>query len=265
MATLYWTNVSPSRFSHFSYQKSLSRLLKCGTGADEIGIQWCRLRVKNEDSGREHEEHWPMKTVEKFAAGLAEVPSDVARTPRFIRYATPLFVLWALWLTAEYWSFGSNSYVRLHNIADESLPQLIALKANFLHRMFGRWNPFWSSGADRAALPFSRDMDGLVSFSAWSQDCSPFGCCRDVWALVHGLRCTHLWRIHFLLNRCSTGAGPGLRFSITLRFPAFPSCSGSYPAYRRSGATGRSCWQCSPVCGWVLRGVCTLACLLDPW
>jgi uncharacterized membrane protein YvlD (DUF360 family) len=100
-----------------------------------------------------------MKTVEKFAAGLAEVPSDVARTPRFIRYATPLFVLWALWLTAEYWSFGSNSYVRLHNIADESLPQLIALKANFLHRMFGRWNPFWSSGADRAALPFSRDMD----------------------------------------------------------------------------------------------------------
>jgi len=100
-----------------------------------------------------------MKALEESAAGFAGGGSDVARKPPLIRYATPLFVVWALWLTAEYWLFGSSSYVRLHNIADSSLPELIALKANLLRGMFGRWNPLWASGADRAALPFSRDLD----------------------------------------------------------------------------------------------------------
>jgi len=101
-----------------------------------------------------------LKTGDELAAGFAEAGDpDAAGKPLLVRYATPLFVVWALWLTAEYWLFGPNSYVRLHNIADSSLPELIALKPDFLRGMFGRWNPLWASGADRQALPFSRDLD----------------------------------------------------------------------------------------------------------
>ena len=56
---------------------------------------------------------------------------------------------------------GSSSYVRLHNVADQSLPQLIAIPHNIAQGLFGRWAPQWAAGADRAALPFSADLSVL--------------------------------------------------------------------------------------------------------
>lgn len=77
------------------------------------------------------------------------------------RAAAAALAAWALWLTVEYWLFGPNSYVRLHNVADQSLPQLIAIPKNILYGQFASWTPQWASGADRAALPFSADLDVL--------------------------------------------------------------------------------------------------------
>ena len=74
---------------------------------------------------------------------------------------TSALAAWALWLTAEYWIFGPSSYVRLHNVGDQSLPQLIAIPHNIAQGLFGRWAPQWASGADRAALPFSADLNVL--------------------------------------------------------------------------------------------------------
>jgi hypothetical protein len=84
-------------------------------------------------------------------------------TRRFTRskWVVAVLAIWSLWLTAEYWVFGPNSYVRLHNVADQSLPQLIAIRHNIAQGLFGRWATQWASGADRAALPFSADFDVL--------------------------------------------------------------------------------------------------------
>ena len=75
--------------------------------------------------------------------------------------AAIVFLVWAIWLSLEYWCFGPDSFVRLHNLADTSLPQMIALKGNVIHGLFGTWNPQFSTGADRASLPYTTDLDAV--------------------------------------------------------------------------------------------------------
>ena len=68
-----------------------------------------------------------------------------------LRRAALLFFLWALGLSASYWIFGPNSYVRLHNNGDANLPAMLALPGNLAQGQFGLWAPQWAAGADRLA------------------------------------------------------------------------------------------------------------------
>ena len=61
----------------------------------------------------------------------------------------PVFLLWALWLSAAYFAFGPDSYVRVHDNGDSHIPMLVGRPA---------WSTPWNSlalcGTDRVATGF---------------------------------------------------------------------------------------------------------------
>lgn len=98
-------------------------------------------------------------------ADSACIESVVSRQPSIFSYVrrntTWFFLVWALWLSLEYFAFGPNSYVRLHNTADLALPQLLALRQNLHDSSFGNWQPQWGLGSDRASYPATYDITAL--------------------------------------------------------------------------------------------------------
>jgi len=75
-----------------------------------------------------------------------------------------IFLLWAVWLSAEYGVFGPNSYVRLHNNGDSNLPSLIGLRGSLRHGQLGYWAPQWACGTDRGAEAGTSDIRVIPFF-----------------------------------------------------------------------------------------------------
>lgn len=75
-----------------------------------------------------------------------------------------LFFLWALWLSAPYWIFGPDSYVRLHNNGDANLPAMLALPGNLAQGQFGLWASQWTAGVDRLAQGTTNSLLTLLFF-----------------------------------------------------------------------------------------------------
>lgn len=67
------------------------------------------------------------------------------------KIALLIFVLWALFLSFEYWGFGSASYVKIADAGDSMLPSRLALNVDAAAHEVGNWNPNLLAGVDRTA------------------------------------------------------------------------------------------------------------------
>jgi len=72
------------------------------------------------------------------------------------------FFLWSLWLSCEYFCFGSASYVSIWDNGDSNLPARIAMHPDISDGLFALWNALAASGADRLSLGFISDIDVLL-------------------------------------------------------------------------------------------------------
>ncbi len=75
------------------------------------------------------------------------------------KLALLLFVLWALFLTFEFWAFGEASYVKIIDAADDHLANRVAIPTNAELNEQGNWQPDLVAGIDRVAQV---DSTGLV-------------------------------------------------------------------------------------------------------
>lgn len=62
-----------------------------------------------------------------------------------------IFVVWALFLSIEYWGFGPASYVKIPDAGDSMLPSRLALNVDARDHELGNWNPNLLAGVDRTA------------------------------------------------------------------------------------------------------------------
>jgi hypothetical protein len=78
-----------------------------------------------------------------------------------------LFLIWALWLSAEYVFLGPFSYVRVHDVGDSALPMRLALIDEFLKNGFFYWFPYEACGSDRLSFTFLNflQVDSLLFFT----------------------------------------------------------------------------------------------------
>jgi len=104
----------------------------------------------------------------------------LARLSRVIsKYPATVFLVWSLWLATPYFIFGPNSYVRIHDVGDSTLPVLIALKLKATPSIFNFWSSQALTGYDRYAVGFTKILHALFfyripgwiayAFIAWLQ------------------------------------------------------------------------------------------------
>lgn len=67
------------------------------------------------------------------------------------KVALLIFVVWALFLSFEYWGFGPASYVKIPDAADSMLASRLALNSDIRDRELSNWNPNLLAGVDRTA------------------------------------------------------------------------------------------------------------------
>lgn len=63
-----------------------------------------------------------------------------------------LLILWALWLTIEYFGLGPFSYVRVHDWGDSNLPMILGLKDQVFNHGLSYWFEYATGGVDRLAF-----------------------------------------------------------------------------------------------------------------
>ncbi len=63
-----------------------------------------------------------------------------------------IFLVWAIWLTAESLFLGPFSYIRMHDVGDSILPMRLALIEAFFKNGIFYWFPYAACGTDRLAL-----------------------------------------------------------------------------------------------------------------
>lgn len=76
--------------------------------------------------------------------------------------AALLFLLWAVWLSLEYFVLGPYSYVRIPENANINLPARLAFARDFSSHNLGYWVPAYATGADRIGELMGTDLDSLL-------------------------------------------------------------------------------------------------------
>ena len=69
-----------------------------------------------------------------------------------------LFLLWALWLAFPYLGFGSESYVRIYDNADSTLPAMVSLGTANPSHLMSPWNPLQLTGLDQTPVSSAADV-----------------------------------------------------------------------------------------------------------
>jgi len=77
-------------------------------------------------------------------------------------HAVVAFILWAFWLSYEYFCFGPASYVSMPDNGDSNLPARIAMNPSISNGLFTLWNSLAASGTDRLSMAFVSDIDVLL-------------------------------------------------------------------------------------------------------
>lgn len=72
------------------------------------------------------------------------------------------FILWSLWLAFEYFGFGPNSFVRIHDNGDGNLPVRLLLASALDDNDLGYWIPQILSGVDRLSSSSIAEFDSLL-------------------------------------------------------------------------------------------------------
>lgn len=67
----------------------------------------------------------------------------------FVNNPGVIFLLWALWLTLEYFGLGPFSYIHLHDLGDSWIPSKLCLTHDFFKNGFSYWYPYAACGIDR--------------------------------------------------------------------------------------------------------------------
>ena len=83
----------------------------------------------------------------------------------FLTYFTiPLFLAWALVISAGFYWFGQDSYVRVHDSADGRLATRLALPIDLTIGEIGYWNPDLLLGVDRLAEGNSLELINMLFY-----------------------------------------------------------------------------------------------------
>ena len=82
------------------------------------------------------------------------------------KYRLPIFLIWSLWLTLEYFGLGPFSYVRMHDWGDALFPMKMGSILEFSENGFSYWSSQAACGIDRLAAtgPLFR-VDSLFYFT----------------------------------------------------------------------------------------------------
>ncbi len=81
-----------------------------------------------------------------------------------------IFLLWALWLTLEYFGLGPFSYIHIHDLWDSWIPARLCLIQEFFQNGFSYWYPYAVCGIDRVPLELNIfQVDSLLFsfFPGW--------------------------------------------------------------------------------------------------
>ena len=69
-----------------------------------------------------------------------------------------LFLLWALWLSLPYFGLGPESYVRIFDNADSTLPAMVSLGTATPSHLMSAWNPLQLTGLDQTPVSSAADV-----------------------------------------------------------------------------------------------------------
>jgi Protein of unknown function (DUF6044) len=88
---------------------------------------------------------------------------------KIARFPFLFFLVWALLLSYEYWLFGENSFVRIHDNADSTLGAKLGLAHSIAEHGFSYWWHMVVSGADTIALAVVPELDTalFLIFPGW--------------------------------------------------------------------------------------------------
>ena len=81
-----------------------------------------------------------------------------------------IFLLWALWLTSEYFLLGQYSYIRMHDEGDSIIPMMMKQAMDFAGNGFYYWLSYAACGTDRLASGYKIfELDSLLFllFPGW--------------------------------------------------------------------------------------------------
>jgi hypothetical protein len=73
-----------------------------------------------------------------------------------------LFLLWALWLAFPYFGFGAESYVRIFDNGDSTLPAKVSMRTATPSHLLSAWNPQPVTGVDQVPVTSSADLDNWL-------------------------------------------------------------------------------------------------------
>ena len=82
----------------------------------------------------------------------------------------PIFLLWSLWLTLEYFGLGPFSYLRIHDWGDSIFPMRLGLIREFFESGFSYWTNIAACGFDRLAATgtfFQLDSLLFLTLPGW--------------------------------------------------------------------------------------------------
>lgn len=80
------------------------------------------------------------------------------------KWSILIFLFWALFISIPFWTFGSSSYVRIHDSADGRLATRLALNVNREEGEVGYWNPDMFAGGDRLAEGNSLELINILFY-----------------------------------------------------------------------------------------------------
>lgn len=134
---------------------------------------------------------------------------DASSRTRETRFALGFFLLWSLWVSAEYWLLGAQSYLRIHDNADGGMPLLMWLARSVRRTLGVVLNPAACS-TDHLASPWISLLQlPFMVLPAWLAH----GLVTSIQRFVAGYFTWLFFRRHLRCGRW-TAAAAGMLYSL---------------------------------------------------